>query len=61
MATMASTPLDWKGIEAIVFRAVGDRPPLRESLFPAEVLRLTEGYRQTLSAPLVTESELLPS
>jgi transposase, IS5 family len=37
---MASTP--WvEGIEAIVFRTVGDQPSLRESLLQAEVLRLS--------------------
>ena len=36
---MASTP--WlEGIEVIMFRTVGDRPSLWESLLPAEVLRL---------------------
>jgi transposase, IS5 family len=38
---MASTP--WvEGIEAIVFRTIGDQPSLWESLLPEEVLRLPE-------------------
>ena len=31
-----------EGIEAIVFRTIGDRPPLWESRLPPEVLRLPE-------------------
>jgi IS5 family transposase len=31
-----------EGIEAIVFRTIGDRPPLRESRLPPELLRLPE-------------------
>jgi IS5 family transposase len=38
---MAST-LVLEGIEAIVFRTIGDCPPLRESRLPPEVLRLPE-------------------
>jgi IS5 family transposase len=38
---MASTP--WaEGIEAIVFRTVGDQPSLWESILPEEVRRLPE-------------------
>jgi IS5 family transposase len=38
---MTSTP--WlEGIEVIMFRTVGDQPPLWESLLPAEVLRLPD-------------------
>ena len=36
---MAST-LGLEGIEAIVFRTVGDQPSLWESMLPAEVLRV---------------------
>ena len=35
-------PLGLEGIEAIMFRTIGDRPSLWESLLPAEVLRLPE-------------------
>jgi transposase, IS5 family len=38
---MASTPCA-EGIEAIMFRTIGDAPPAWESLLPAEVLRLPE-------------------
>jgi transposase, IS5 family len=38
---MASTPCA-EGIEAIMFRTIGDRPSAWESLLPAEVLRLPE-------------------
>ena len=31
-----------EGIEAIVFRTIGDQPPLWESRLPPEVLRLPE-------------------
>ena len=33
-------PLGLEGIEAIMFRTIGDRPSLWESLLPPEVLRL---------------------
>jgi IS5 family transposase len=35
-------PLGLEGIEAIIFRTIGDRPSLWESRLPAEVLRLPE-------------------
>jgi IS5 family transposase len=35
-------PLGLEGIEAIMFRTVGDQPALWETLLPAEVLRLPE-------------------
>ena len=35
-------PLVLEGIEAIMFRTIGDRPSLWESLLPPEVLRLPE-------------------
>ena len=41
METMAST-LGLEGIEAIVFRTVGDQESLWESLLPDEVRRLSE-------------------
>src|SRR6201996_7256834 len=40
MTLRAGDKLIAEGIEAIMFRTVGDRPPLWESLLPAEVLRL---------------------
>jgi len=39
--SMASTPCA-EGIEAIMFRTIGDGPSAWESLLPAEVLRLPE-------------------
>jgi hypothetical protein len=38
---MASTPCA-EGIEAIMFRTIGDGPSAWESLLPAQVLRLPE-------------------
>ena len=40
MTLRAGDKLIAEGIEVILFRTVGDRPPLWESLLPAEVLRL---------------------
>lgn len=35
-------PLGLEGIEAILFRTIGDQPSLRESLLPDDVLQLPE-------------------
>lgn len=48
---MASTPLGWKGIGAIVFVSVGDQPSLFESVLSPELLRLPEELGR-VDAPL---------